>query len=1798
MDGNDGIFTLREAVLAANATAGHQLIVFDGALSGTITLGSQLTIDSDVTIEGPGAATLAVDGDGSSRIFYIDDDANVEISGLTLTGGDAGDGGAIFSDDGSVLTLVGVELSGNSADDDGGAIFSSGEALTVIDCVIDANQAGDEGGAINTVAGRTLIEGTTISGNKAGNTGAGVTVRYNVLDVVESEISGNRFSSSSGTYGGGIYVASGSTTTIVDSVIQGNKGDGVNDYSAVYGGGIAVLLSGSRLFIENSAVEGNDARSGGGLYAQSGEATISGTAFEANTVPAVGGRGGGIYVGRADVDITDSLLYDNDAEDGAGLYLYGGTVDMVATTVSGNVAADACGGILVTDPDSAMTITNGTITANTAAYGGGIGRYNASASVILNNTIVAGNTGVNADDDLKGSFDSSSAYNLIGKSDGSDGFTDGWRGNQVGTVVSPIDPLLGPLADNGGPTKTHLPASNSPAVDAAADFLVDTYYDQRGEGYLRDMQLGVDIGATEYSGDVIIVSNNSDVDDGNHNAGELSLREAIGLANASSDPNMIVFDSTLLTGQTITLGGTELAITTDVVICGLGVDNLTIDADDSSRIFAVSGGVAVRISGLTLTGGSVAAGNDGGAVSVEDSDLVLRDVRLIDNTAGGDGGALYVADGSLDAERVEFLENTASSDGGAFYAVHSDVVVNDSRIVGNTSSAGGGGLYMSDGSLEVLRSEISDNEAASNGGGAYLNCSSVLRQVTVSGNSAAANGGGIYGSAELLGCTVTNNSAVTGGGLDLPYGSYLLHNTVVAENTATTSYPDIAGTVLPTSSYNFIGDGTGMTGITDGTSGNQIGTGVSPIDPGLGPLAFNGGATRTHAPYLDSPLVDAGDDALAIDRSGSVTKIAYDDRGYTSEVTQIVGQDDDLSSETDDVTTAYEYDAAGQLTTSTCPLGYDTTYTYDALGRKTSETNAEDGVTEYDYDALGRLIKLTDPEDNETTWTYGVHGQVATETINVNSNDLTRYFYYDSTGNLIRKVDREDRVIDYEYDNLSRPVKEEWYNSVADADGETNVQQTYTTTYDVAGRTVTEGDSDYAYEYGYTAFGDIKYTLRDYATLSDDYLTTYGVDAAGRITSIQGGFVSGGTPAYDYADTISYDALGRVTKITQADYTPGTPDVASKRVDYVYDELGNLVRQDRWADLEGTEHVAQTDRVFDELGRLDEMTHHANGTDLTDYGFSWDKAGNLTSLDWEGDQLGSDAVSYNYDHTGQLTYADYDALDNESYAYDDAGNRTNTGYSTGDHNRLASDGTYNFTYDDEGNLASKTKISDSTSVEYEWDHRNRLTKVTFKDSGGTPTKIVEYAYDCGNRWVRKVLNSDGVGDPETQNIFVYDRGQIVLDFEGSAAATLSGSDAAHRYLWGAGVDELLAEETIDDGSADDVLWALPDHQGSVRTLVEYDPAAGTTSTERQIIYDAFGNIIGGSDPAPTTGSLFLYTARPTDPDTGLQNNLNRWYDASIGRWISMDPIGFAAGDVNLYRYVGNGATVGVDPQGLLDWERCKCGGKHMYRSLRDTTLTKLAEEVGADASDWVCIWPVFTGTGGDAWAEYDKSNNGKVGECATADVSNLKETKGEILRMAPALTRDKDIDRGGRDHYLYWTTRFLVKWKRGPFERWNTGPGAAGILVTESKQGKTPIGELYIAAHSDLRTTLGALNDKGKREFSSDDIFGAAESPNNNKNKLALAKRKVGPPKCWFTRTAEVWGAGCKTQEWARDWADRILRKGATVHGTKHYLWASNKGMWFTEDNDKGTPLYPGEIAGSFPGLLNVQGWVPKKGTQ
>jgi RHS repeat-associated protein len=134
------------------------------------------------------------------------------------------------------------------------------------------------------------------------------------------------------------------------------------------------------------------------------------------------------------------------------------------------------------------------------------------------------------------------------------------------------------------------------------------------------------------------------------------------------------------------------------------------------------------------------------------------------------------------------------------------------------------------------------------------------------------------------------------------------------------------------------------------------------------------------------------------------------------------------------------------------------------------------------------------------------------------------------------------------------------------------------------------------------------------------------------------------------------------------------------------------------------------------------------------------------------------------------------------------------------------------------------------------------------------------------------------------------------------------------YVWGSAVDQILAEENVDKGADETVQWTLTDHLNTVRDIAKYDPGSDMTTAVNHLIYDAFGKVTAESNP--TTDSLFLFTGRPFDSDTQLQNNLNRWYDARVGRWLSADPIGFAGGDGNLYRYVGNAAIFVTDPTAL------------------------------------------------------------------------------------------------------------------------------------------------------------------------------------------------------------------------------------------------------------------------------------------
>ena len=755
-----GDVSLREAVELTSANPGDETITFDASLDGgTILLDNSLgelvitdvviidasNLTAGLTIDANDPTPVSKNGDGI-RIFNIDNgnttgDLDVQIKGLTLTGGDAAStGGAIYSREN--LFLTNVVITGNAAIGfSAGAIRSRLSELTITDSVIAGNSTSNDGGAIETRDGDLFIIRSTISGN------------------------------TSTADGGGIY-AIRSNVEITDSTLSGNM---------------------------------------------------------------AGDDGGGVYIKDTNPSADTSLT-------------------LTGSTLSGNTASGDGGGVY--SIDAPLTFSFSTIADNTATNNGGGIYADAASSLALNHTIVGDNSASSGADIL--SVPSVTAdYSLI-ENAGGHTITGG-----VGTNITGADPMLGGLVDNGGPTQTHALLAGSPAIDAGDLAAVAgmggvPLYDQRGLPFSRvqdgdgDFSSQIDIGAVERQTLNYVVDNLVDENDGNFDPGDLSLREALSLANFNPVANTITFDGSL-DGGTILLdnGLGELAVTDSVSIdAGSLTGGLTIDAangpdgnfatGDGVRIFKIDDGTGTRIDveivALTLTGGDVAG--DGGAIfSVENLTMTASTIAGNATTGGTDGGGIFSSSGNL--------------------------TVIGSTISGNKVFGSGGGIFKSFGNMTITDSTISDNMATQEGGGIHSSSTLVSQITTISNSTISGNktfqsdGGGIYNAGGL---TSIRHSTVTDNEAPLGYGGG------VASHGNSSTETNVRSTIIAGNSNGDVDFVSGVTNSFDSSSFNLIGFGNATAefsntgiaDPGLDPLADNGGPTLTHALDSGSPAIDAG----------------------------------------------------------------------------------------------------------------------------------------------------------------------------------------------------------------------------------------------------------------------------------------------------------------------------------------------------------------------------------------------------------------------------------------------------------------------------------------------------------------------------------------------------------------------------------------------------------------------------------------------------------------------------------------------------------------------------------------------------------------------------------------------------------------------------------------------------------------------------------------------------------------------------------------------------------------------------
>ncbi len=594
--------------------------------------------------------------------------------------------------------------------------------------------------------------------------------------------------------------------------------------------------------------------------------------------------------------------------------------------------------------------------------------------------------------------------------------------------------------------------------------------------------------------------------------------------------------------------------------------------------------------------------------------------------------------------------------------------------------------------------------------------------------------------------------------------------------------------------------------------------------------------------------------------------------------------------------TKNKFDAVGNLTSATDPSGNTTRYRYDARNRLISTTDADGGVTLFEYDLDNNLTALTDPVGNATRYVFGPRSEIIEE---IDPLGNTTRYDYDAVGNLIRKHDRNERLTVFEYNAFDELITETWYTSA----NELTIQNVIHYLYDNSGNLLSVNDQFSSLTYAYDSRDRVVMVDNAGTPGAPNVVLNYTYDAYGNVLTVTDVIdgEAGATTSY------TYDALHRMLSIEQSGES-----VSEKAVDFVYNQVGQFGEIARYSDIDRNNLVALSDYEYDELNRLTDLDH-TNAADLVlaAYDYEYDPSSRISAIIENGK-----TTDYSYDDHDQLIGADRvddDVRGDETYAYDNNGNRVSSSlhgnnYETGPNNRLLSDGTFDYEYDNEGNMVHRTEIESGDFRIFDWDHRNRLVRATDFASDGTATKRVDFIYDTADRRIAKSVDSDGDEREPAATAWYAHNGEDVLfvfDFETQTdrgESILSSS----RYLNGPSRDHVLATEANQN---EQTHWFIANHLGSITKLLD---------SEGMLVeyyeYDSYGGIY---DIMESPNSVrFGFIGRETDEELGLTHIRARYLDNSTGRFISEDPVAPLTSESNLMRYAYNDPINFVDRTGL------------------------------------------------------------------------------------------------------------------------------------------------------------------------------------------------------------------------------------------------------------------------------------------
>ncbi|MCD7972845.1 MAG: right-handed parallel beta-helix repeat-containing protein [Candidatus Azobacteroides sp.] len=775
------------------------------------------------------------------------------LDGVTITGGKADElgfithnsyritknyGGGIYLHNISNFTLANITVEKNSSDNNGGGMYLSNSSPDIQEITIQYNTSRNSaGGGIYLSESHPDMQDIRILNNYAGYTGGGMHLSTSNPDMRRVTIQHN----TANTNGGGMYLQSSTPATMQDIDIQYN--------TATASGGGMYLNSSSDPQIEQFKIDNNTARSGGGIYNSSSSPTMKSGSISNNIYGTENNSmGGGMYNASSSPSITDIIISGNKLADatkllisGGGIYNYNSSPVITNVIISNNTAVYSGGGVSNagassapeftnvlftgnkvtqaggqggamntshTTPDITFTMTNVTISNNTADQGSALYNSNVTGAEIRNTIIWENGNGTNniynalATDLthkhslIQGSYGGATWNTSVG--------TDG--GNNIASDPKFADPALDDYTLD----------ISSPAINKGySDYITGADTDLAGNP--RIYGRSVDMGAYEFQSDPVLPDHNgilyvaadgTGVGNSWDNAFP-GLADALLYAESIPEIKQLWLKAGTYTPAYIAGNGTEEKDMAFVLPAGIKIyggfagtetdladRDLTVNKTILSGVFTNNIQQADNVYHVVVATGDMqdavldAVTITGGKATGTFTSVTIHSKNVYKNYGGG----IYLQETSnLTISNVSVTGNQSNTYGGGIYLNLAEATLKNIRVEGNASLSGYGGGICNNASLPVItHAIITDNTANYFGGGIHsLGATShfTLTNILLARNTAS-RGGGMYTAAgifEMTNATVTGNEATDtgnyGGGLyNIGATGSSVKNTIIWDN--------------------------------------------------------------------------------------------------------------------------------------------------------------------------------------------------------------------------------------------------------------------------------------------------------------------------------------------------------------------------------------------------------------------------------------------------------------------------------------------------------------------------------------------------------------------------------------------------------------------------------------------------------------------------------------------------------------------------------------------------------------------------------------------------------------------------------------------------------------------------------------------------------------------------------------------------------------------------------------------------------------------------------------------------------